>query len=345
MLPFIKIHHLAVRVVTANVADAGTDNEVWFDIGPVGWELLKEGSQFERGADETYGLDCTGLRLTTDDIVRLRLEKKGIGGWTGSPDGSGGDWEVGSLQLSVFATAGKPPEWVSPLFPINRVLNRYNPEWVKDLRPWSTARRFVRTTRLRQNAALTLDQETVAMYTTQVKLAGISGWVDKKLHACATGTVLRTAKSTDGLATIDLELALLDVDEKQGKPRRRYRFGPEHGMAEPRFLRVEYAFTSAPETVPKTGQCVRICGKVKWDTDHEGWYEIHPAGPGDVHVLDKGACDAAGLPKHGDLSLRAALASDFPEADLAQGLRALDPCLGSGSTELSVRALIKSCAF
>lgn len=337
LLPFMQIKNLAVRVVTSNEDHAGTDNAVYFDIGPVGWELVKPGSQFEAGSDETYALKIDkGLSLTTDDIVWLRLQKKGIGGKTGTPDLPDGGWKPNSLHLIVNGS-----EWVS--FPVQHWLNAQNPVWRKNIRPtWSNARRFARTTRLRPNKKLGPGDESISIFTTtQFKLMGISGWLGTDIpRTCAIGEVRERALSTDGLATIDLELALLNVGGG-----RRYRFDPGHGVNGPRHLRVEYFFVVAEmlESVPEKGQCVQICGKVKWDTDHEGWYEIHPSGPEDVEIFGKAPCDVANLPSHGGLSLRAAVESDFPGADLALGLRALDP--GLGTAHLSVRDLIKSSAF
>src|SRR5438067_783756 len=70
------IRSLALRVITCEEKSAGTDNHVYFDIGPLGWELTKPGSQFEAGSNETYPLDLHGLSLTTNDICWLRLQKK-----------------------------------------------------------------------------------------------------------------------------------------------------------------------------------------------------------------------------------------------------------------------------
>jgi hypothetical protein len=339
MLPFMVINDLRVRVVTSNDDDAGTDNHVYFDIGPIGWELWKSGSQFEAGSDETYKLAVPDLSLTTDDIVWLRLHKKGLGDKAGMPDGIGGNWKPQSIHLLVN---GK--EWVS--VKVNKLMTSSANYWQHDLRPtWSSERRFARTTRLRPNLELTYFQETVAALTTPVKLQGISGWLDKEFqNVCAVGTVIREpGRSTDGLATIDLKLALLDVGG------RRYRFDQGHGVRGPRYIRVEFIYglpidaAGINKYVPSKGQCVRICGRLKWDTDNEGWYEIHPPGLSDVKVIGAGACGVAGLPGPAKLSLRAAVKSDFPGADLSRGLKALDPCLGTAT--FSVRDLIKSASF
>src|SRR5437899_4887806 len=108
-------------------------------------DRLKEGDQFERGATETYGpLDLHGLqgRLTTDDIVWLRVQKKGIFGITGTPDGSGGAWKLERVRLLVNGTKFAEAH-------VNRWLDTQHGRVIRvDLRPWSKERRFARTIRM-----------------------------------------------------------------------------------------------------------------------------------------------------------------------------------------------------
>lgn len=81
-----NITSLVIKITTSDDWFAGTDNEVWFDIGPTAWKL--DGS-FDRGSTRTIALDVTrpgGDPLKLDDIRLLRLEKKGINGWTDAPD-------------------------------------------------------------------------------------------------------------------------------------------------------------------------------------------------------------------------------------------------------------------
>jgi hypothetical protein len=80
------IKKLSITVVTSDDWFAGTDNEVWFDIGTMAWKL--EGG-FSKGSTRTIELDVTRPAtdpLYVDDIVEARLEKKGIHGWTDAPD-------------------------------------------------------------------------------------------------------------------------------------------------------------------------------------------------------------------------------------------------------------------
>lgn len=80
------IRTLSITIATSDDWFAGTDNEVWFDVGPMAWKL--EGD-FPRGSNRTIQLDVSRPPtdpLYVDDIVEARLEKKGINGWTDAPD-------------------------------------------------------------------------------------------------------------------------------------------------------------------------------------------------------------------------------------------------------------------
>ena len=82
----VKIYRLEVRIETSNDIMSGTENQVWFDIGPIGWQLPGD---FPRGSDRTIDLpleDHSTDPLYSDDIVQLRLEKKGMCGFTNAPD-------------------------------------------------------------------------------------------------------------------------------------------------------------------------------------------------------------------------------------------------------------------
>jgi hypothetical protein len=80
------IRTLALRITTSTDLLGGTSNEIWFDIGPRAWKLP---GSFPRGETRTIDLDLAAPRevgLVVGDIVLLRLEKKGINGWTNAPD-------------------------------------------------------------------------------------------------------------------------------------------------------------------------------------------------------------------------------------------------------------------
>jgi hypothetical protein len=281
-LPSIPIRSLAVRIITSTEALAGTDNDVYFDVGPLSWSLDKPGyNDFERGADDTYELNLPALPLSTDDLIWLRLQKKGIGGFTGMPDGIDGAWKLAQVHLIV-----NDQELIRAA--VDHWLDQDHPVWVFHLRPEFTAEeRFAHSLRMIPNAPISGFDESVAVLTTNLfKLQGISGWIGTSLPiTCAMGTVIREpAQSTDGLATIDLQLESLQVGDRQ------FVLDAGHGFAQPRFLRVEYAYGGFPplfsgNPLPHNGQRVRICGEVKWDSDHEGWNEIHPRSVDDVQIF------------------------------------------------------------
>lgn len=145
----VQINRLAIRVLTGQDLGAATDDEVYFDIGPLGWKLDKANyKDFRRYGDDTYDLPIPdGVQLNTDDITRLRLQKKGIGGWLGAVDGAGGEWECESIHLIVN---GKD------LRPI--LVNKWfkapssSQQWSLGIHPKrSAAETFVRTLRMTPN--------------------------------------------------------------------------------------------------------------------------------------------------------------------------------------------------
>ncbi len=290
----LSAHHepitdLRVRVITAEINLAGTNNNVWFDIGPLQWKL---GDDFQSGSDHTFTLDLGTFRgnITTADITRLRLHKKGVAGVTNSPDGVDGEWKPRQVILLVN---GRP---VYDAFP-NKWLKAGDPLWTRYLMEAPLEELFARSQRLEKHDPISAGDENVAILTTEFKLAGVSGWCHAGQNwchelipdTCAIGTIyLRPAVSTDGLATIDLVLESVDVGQQH------FDFDENHGFTLPRYLRVEYKFgplyaalprgISQPK-LPGQGDRVRICGEVRWDSDLAGWYEIHPKATEQVAVL------------------------------------------------------------
>ena len=196
------IDALAVRIVTSDIHLAGTDNDIYFDIGPLGWKLPGSGGAttssddpFSQGSDDTFTLDFHGLALTTDDIVWLRIQKKGVGGVLGTGDGLDGEWHPKSIQLIVNGI-----EYAS--FTIDQWINSSNWYWMHMLRPSNTAEElFARSLRMIPNNELSGFDESVAFLTTPFKILGISGWLGTGLpNICAIGKVIREpGRSTDGL--------------------------------------------------------------------------------------------------------------------------------------------------
>lgn len=83
---------LLVEVTTADEADAGSSDEVWFDIGPQKFKLETPGHvDRQRGNVEAYPLNYSGVKK--NDIRRVRLEK-GL-----SPGGSDDPWRPQHIRV------------------------------------------------------------------------------------------------------------------------------------------------------------------------------------------------------------------------------------------------------
>jgi len=297
-----KIADLRLRITTKNIRGGGTDDAVYFDIGPVSWKVNKKHrNDFERGDTESYRLVIPeGLDLTTADILWLRLHKKGILGVTGTRDGLDGAWHPEKVELIVD---GSPHcDGI-----INEPLNSSCWFWKKPCRTIATneVTSFARSLRLCRNEPLSRIAKLTGIVTTPLfKERGISGWLDcpeerqclegSRLKSCsglpamvcAIGTILiDPADSTDGLATIDLEVESVDFCNEQRLCNTRALLKISD-PARPRFLRVEYRHGKNP--IPKKGERVKFCGELRWDTDREGWWEIHPRNVYDVGVYSPG---------------------------------------------------------
>lgn len=103
------IKSLAIRITTGNGIFDGrntfdpTNDDIWLDIGAAAWRLTGNDRPYEladgfaRGSTQTVTVDLTDLNryndevpaavpLIVDDITYVRLEKKGIFGFTDAPD-------------------------------------------------------------------------------------------------------------------------------------------------------------------------------------------------------------------------------------------------------------------
>jgi hypothetical protein len=87
------VNTLRVKVTTADVGWAGTDDDVTLTLAGRSWDLDNEGhDDFERGHTDTFDLDPrTGLRQS--DIHSVRVHK--------SPDGIAGGWKLKGIELIV----------------------------------------------------------------------------------------------------------------------------------------------------------------------------------------------------------------------------------------------------
>lgn len=291
-------HSLDLQITTEGTRGAGTDNAVYFDVGPWSWRLNKRfRNDFERGHTDTFHLKVPeGFRLT--DVIWLRLHKKGLFSVTGTGDGISGAWHPQRVRLLVDGT-----EYASADFSAQPLNSRYW-FWTKRfaIDPYADPLSFARSLRLKPNDKLPWTAKPTGFITTPLfKKKNISGWLEcpeqkenpglekpcgrVPQRVCASGEVFGTpARSSDGLATIDLTLDALEFCLDTGVCLQRAKL-TELQDSRPRYLRVEYLHRG--NRVPKKDEPVRICGELRWDTDREGWWEIHSREKTDVESLTK----------------------------------------------------------
>ena len=90
------VNRLQVRVTTADVAWAGTDDTVMFYVGGRSWNLDNPGrNDFERGNTDSFDLD-PGTGLYRSALGAIRIHK--------SPDGIAGGWKLKGLRIYVNGT-------------------------------------------------------------------------------------------------------------------------------------------------------------------------------------------------------------------------------------------------
>jgi hypothetical protein len=109
--------------------------------------------------------------------------------------------------------------------------------------------------------------------TVAIKSAGIQGWKDYRMNACATGVALQYKFTSGPNLTIDLRLQSLTVKHVPV---------PLRG---PRYMRVVIFLANvsvAAAVYERTNPVVVAQGKLTWNRD--GWFEIHPQKTGDVQL-------------------------------------------------------------
>jgi hypothetical protein len=286
----VKVEKLEVRIITEGRRGAGTDNTVYFDIGPLAWKLNKGfHNDFESGDDDTYLLK-TGYGLTTDDILWLRLHKKGVGGVTGTKDGLFGAWHPKSVTLLVNGVEFKSVQ-------VDHALNSSCWYWRSPVSTDSGLSLLAHSLRIKANKNLNfLDKTTGFLTTNAFKEHGISGWLpdpvsrecprSKNLQLntfeslCVTGQVIAKGRSTDGIETIDIKVARIQsCSTDNQKCPDDLLVDTAHGFAFERYIRIENRHA---HNRVKVGMTARICGELRWDTDRQGWWEIHPRNDDDL---------------------------------------------------------------
>lgn len=285
-----RVKSLKVRIITDQRRGAGTNNAVFFDIGPLAWKLNKRfHNDFETGSDDTYTLRVPD-GLTTDDILWLRLHKKGMAGVTGTKDGLFGAWHPKSVTLLVNEVEFKT------LRP-NHSLNSRCWYWRSTTPDHSDLKLFARSLRINPNAKLGAISKVLGVLTTNIfKENGISGWLSNpvekectvlsQIHQhdllssiCVRGEITARASSTDGFETIDMKVNQIESCPQIKACSNQVLLDSANGFNLPRYIRIENRHTHKRVRV---GVVNRICGSLLWDTDHEGWWEIHPRSEKDL---------------------------------------------------------------
>lgn len=88
------VSSIVIALTTGNEEFSATDRDVWIDLGPKAWKIPS--GSLKRSATTYYKLDLITkdpdldlpdvVPLLVDDLVRVRLEKKGICGWNNAGD-------------------------------------------------------------------------------------------------------------------------------------------------------------------------------------------------------------------------------------------------------------------
>jgi hypothetical protein len=292
---------LTVKITTEKSRGAGTDNAVYFDIGPLSWRLnTSRHNDFEAGSVEVFQLRTPdGTPVSKKSILWLRLHKKGVGDYTGTHDGLSGAWHPTRIEVDLDGSS----------YAAANVRTHLNSKWWfwrgpppngSVVNPYSSAASFFRSLRVQKNKELRpIDKVTAFLTTPLFKKNGLSGWLKcmetrEGSHSlgticgsipervCATGTVYyKPVKSLDGLATIDLNVDEITFCREGNCTDTALRKDIDQERS--RYLRVEYKHKG--NVVPGKDTKVRICGELRWDTDREGWWEIHPRTREDVSAI------------------------------------------------------------
>ncbi len=210
--------------------------------------------------------ESNGFATGTEGYVVYRVE-----GVAGEAQFNWDNPFVGSNSASASAPAGFHAGQIGDkgnrtlvffsIAPVSQPVSACNPAWV--LGHLGT----------QAEGALSKVDEDIGVFTTPLKFAGISGWVDTGCNAEATGTPVRTAQhSTDGFWTVDVRLSAMAING-------------QNLAAAPRFVRIEIepgtpAHGAAAANPPPGGVPIAFHGHVLIDTHHGAeLVEVHPSDP------------------------------------------------------------------
>jgi hypothetical protein len=198
-----------------------------------------------------------------------------------------GQWKIDHATLIVnghdFAS-----------FDVGETLKQRHSDWARTVRPLSTDQQFVNGLRVNLNKASTVMDEKLARVTTIFKLSDISGWKSGPVSQARAVGVLRNSPSPgdDGFVSLDLELEIVEANHRS------YVLDDRHGVGHKRYLRVEYKNRYSSGYVDDRykgwtiGTTLVVEAPVAWDTDRNGFFELHPDNPTQVAQLlqnDSGA--------------------------------------------------------
>ncbi len=317
-----QITRLDVEIKTRNEPNAkigslhllrGSDH-VWLDLGFKAWDLsdakITSGAKPFRkngATDRWENLQLPdGEAMLIDDIFELRLEKKGLGGFTHARDGFDGGWKPESITLFVN---GGPFDGTLSVLPPGEQLDRDRPAWRHLFRSIGAEDRFLyglRVEPIQVEDGSSWFTGLIAGITTPFKKLKISGWQngpleqyrlddpytsdgdvksDPLIDRVSVEGVLYSSPhtGTDGYVTLDLRLQTITIFSGNGV-KTEHSVNAENGIPHRRFIRVEYLRKKPGQPDDNryktekwsVGDRFYAEGHIRWDTDEMGFYEIHP---------------------------------------------------------------------
>jgi hypothetical protein len=185
-------------------------------------------------------------------------------------------------------------------FSVNDRLMQGHPSWTGLFKTFPPEEQFARGLRVnlgRQNSSF---DEEIARLTGIFKDLNVSGWQNGPIQTARVVGKLQSppSDSKDGFATLDLELERVEARGAM------FVLDGAHGVRHKRYLRIEYKHRTSNGSDDSRfkswhpGDRLAVSGQVLWDTDRNGFYEIHPDSSSQVKVLspaDDGASSTVGL--------------------------------------------------
>lgn len=194
-----------------------------------------------------------------------------------------GQWKIQHVTLIVnghdFAS-----------FDVNDTLRQRHAEWSKSIGTSDPSEEFVRGLRVNVNKQSTHSDERVARVTTVFKVSDISGWKSGPISTARVIGTLRNPPSPgdDGYVSLDLEVETVEANNLA------FVLDDHSGIGHQRFIRIEYKNRDSKGVVDTryrnwpVGTRFAIDAPVAWDTDRQGFFELHPDSASQVVTLARG---------------------------------------------------------